>query len=89
MYVSTYNGSRRHGSTGKKILNFGNNLVILPDDMDDKTIFHQIINSNKVTNMHDILLVFTDKKKFENLNIILKNAGLNPTLYEPKCFFNF
>ena len=58
----------------------------LPNDMNDKTIFHQIINSNKVTNMHDILLVFTDKKKFENLNIILKNAGLNPTLYEPKCF---
>jgi uncharacterized protein YjgD (DUF1641 family) len=58
----------------------------LPDDMSNKTIFHQIINSNKVTNMHDILLVFTDKKKFENLNIILKNAGLNPTLYEPKCF---
>jgi type IV pilus assembly protein PilN len=58
----------------------------LPDDMNDKTIFHQIINSNKVTNMHDVLLIFTDKKKFENLNIILKNAGLNPTLYEPKCF---
>ena len=58
----------------------------LPDDMSNKTIFHQIINSNKVTNMHDVLLVFTDKKKFENLNTILKNAGLNPTLYEPKCF---
>ena len=58
----------------------------LPDDMNNKTIFHQIINSNKVTNTHDILLVFTDKEKFENLNSILKNAGLNPTLYEPKCF---
>ena len=30
----------------------------LPDDMNNKTIFHQIINSNKVTNTHDILLVF-------------------------------
>mgnify|MGYP000032310862 FL=1 len=58
----------------------------LPDDMNNKTIFHQIINSNKVTNTHDILLVFTDKEKFENLNFILKEAGLNPTLYEPKCF---
>ena len=58
----------------------------LPSDMKDMTIFHQIINSNKVTNMQDILLVFTNKKKFENLNTILKNAGLNPTLYEPKCF---
>ena len=44
----------------------------LPDDMNNKTIFHQIINSNKVTNTHDILLVFTDKEKFENLNFILK-----------------
>ena len=58
----------------------------LPSDMENMTIFHQIINSNKVTNMQDILLVFTNKKKFENLNTILKNAGLNPTLYEPKCF---
>ena len=58
----------------------------LPDDMNNKTIFHQIINSNKTANMYDVLLVFTDKEKFENLNSILKNAGLNPTLYEPKCF---
>ena len=58
----------------------------LPDDMNNKTIFHQIINSNKVTSTYDILLVFTDKEKFENLNFILKEAGLNPTLYEPKCF---
>ena len=44
----------------------------LPDDMNNKTIFHQIINSNKTANMHDVLLVFTDKEKFDNLNFILK-----------------
>ena len=53
--------------------------------LEDLSVSYQVINNNKETQMMEILLAYTPKDKIEIQNAILKSAGLNPTVFEPKC----
>ena len=53
--------------------------------LEDLSVSYQIIGTDKETQMMEILLAYTPKDKIEIQNAILKSAGLNPTVFEPKC----
>ena len=53
--------------------------------LEDISVSYHVISKDKVTEMMEILLVYTPKNNIEILNAIIKSAGLNPTLFEPKC----
>ena len=53
--------------------------------LEDLSVSYQIIGIDKETQMMEILLAYTPKVKIEIQNAILKSAGLNPTVFEPKC----
>ena len=64
---------------------FWKEFTDLPEQLDETSLSHQIIYTNKVAQQYDVLLAFCNKKKIETINKLLKEAGVNPTLYEPKC----
>ena len=53
--------------------------------LEDISVSYQIIDTDKKTQMMEILLVYTPKNNIEILNAIIKSSGLNPTVFEPKC----
>ncbi len=62
------------------------NLVQLTDNLDDYSIFHQVINRNQKDNTMDILFVASKLADINNYTTIIKNAGLNPVIIDVKCF---
>jgi len=62
------------------------NLVQLTDNLDDYSIFHQVINRNKKENTMDILFVGSKLSDINNFTSIIKNSGLNPVIIDVKCF---
>ena len=62
------------------------NLVQLTDNLDDYSIFHQVINRNQKDNTMDILFVASKLSDINNYTSIIKNAGLNPVIIDVKCF---
>ena len=54
------------------------NLVQLTDNLDDYSIFHQVINRNQKDNTMDILFVASKLADINNYVSIVKAAGLNP-----------
>ena len=54
------------------------NLVQLTDNLDDYSIFHQVINKNEKANTMDILFVASKLADINSYTTIIKNAGLNP-----------
>ena len=62
------------------------NLVQLTDNLNDYSIFHQIINRNSKTNTMDILFVASKLSDVNEYQNIVKKAGLNPVIIDVKCF---
>ena len=62
------------------------NLVQLTDNLDDYSIFHQVINRNQKENTMDILFVASKLSDINNYTSIIKKSGLNPVIIDVKCF---
>ncbi len=62
------------------------NLVQLTDNLDDYSIFHQVINRNQKENTMDILFVASKLADINNYTSIIKSSGLNPVIIDVKCF---
>ena len=62
------------------------NLVQLTDNLDDYSIFHQVINRSPKDNTMDILFVASKLTDINNYTSIIKNSGLNPVIIDVKCF---
>ena len=62
------------------------NLVQLTDNLNDYSIFHQVINRNSKTNTMDILFVASKLSDVNAFSSIVKKAGLNPVIMDVRCF---
>ena len=62
------------------------NLVQLTDNLDDYSIFHQVINRNQKDNTMDILFVASKLADINNYTSIIKQSNLNPVIIDVKCF---
>ena len=62
------------------------NLVQLTDNLDDYSIFHQVINRSEKENTMDILFVASKLTDINSYVSIVKNSGLNPVIIDVKCF---
>tara|TARA_Y100001958_G_C21174411_1_gene505535 strand:- start:47 stop:1363 length:1317 start_codon:yes stop_codon:yes gene_type:complete len=62
------------------------NLVQLTDNLDDYSIFHQVINRNQKDNTMDILFVASKLSDINSYTSIIKSSGLNPVIIDVKCF---
>ena len=62
------------------------NLVQLTDNLNDYSIFHQIINRNSKNNTMEILFVASKLSDVNAYSGIVKKAGLNPVIVDVKCF---
>ena len=62
------------------------NLVQLTDNLNDYSIFHQIINRNSKTNTMEILFVASKLADVNAYSSIAKKAGLNPVIMDVRCF---
>ena len=62
------------------------NLVQLTDNLDDYSIFHQVINRNQKENTMDILFVASKLTDINSYTSIIKYSALNPVIIDVKCF---
>ena len=62
------------------------NLVQLTDNLDDYSIFHQIISKNDKANTMDILFVASKLSDINSYTDIVKKGGLNVVIIDVKCF---
>tara|TARA_B100000963_G_scaffold33476_1_gene24838 strand:+ start:1642 stop:3354 length:1713 start_codon:yes stop_codon:yes gene_type:complete len=62
------------------------NLVQLTDNLDDYSIFHQVINRNSTENTMDILFVASKLADINSYTDIIKKGGLNAVIIDVKCF---
>ena len=62
------------------------NLVQLTDNLNDYSIFHQIINRNSKTNTMEILFVASKLSDVNSFSSIFKKANLNPVIMDVRCF---
>ena len=62
------------------------NLVQLTDNLDDYSIFHQVINRNQKDNTMDILFVASKLSDINSYTSIIKSGGLNAVIIDVKCF---
>ena len=62
------------------------NLVQLTDNLNDYSIFHQVINRNSKNNTMDILFVASKLADVNAYSSMAKKAGLNPVIMDVKCF---
>jgi len=58
------------------------NLIQLTDNLDDYSIFHQVINRSSKENTMDILFVASKLADINNYTSIIKNSGLNPVIID-------
>ena len=62
------------------------NLVQLTDNLNDYSIFHQVINRDTTANTMDILFVASKLSDINSYTDIIKKGGLNPVIIDVKCF---
>ena len=62
------------------------NLVQLTDNLNDYSIFHQVISRNSKANTMEILFVASKLSDVNAYSSIIKKAGLNPVIIDVKCF---
>jgi len=62
------------------------NLVQLTDNLDDYSIFHQVINRNQTANTMDILFVASKLADINSYTEIIKKGGMNAVIIDVKCF---
>ena len=62
------------------------NLVQLADNLNDYSVFHQVINRDSKKNTMDILFVASKLADVNAYSAIAKKSGLNPVIIDVKCF---
>ena len=62
------------------------NLVQLTDNLDDYSIFHQVINRDTTGNTMDILFVASKLADINSYTDIVERGGLNAVIIDVKCF---
>ena len=62
------------------------NVVQLPDALDQYSVFHQVITRNPKENMMDILFVASKLDDIDLYMRIVRLAGLNPVVVDVRCF---
>ena len=62
------------------------NLIQLTDNLDDYSIFHQVIDKNEKENTMDILFVASKLADINNYTSIIRKSNLNPVIIDVKCF---
>ena len=62
------------------------NLVQLTDNLNDYSVFHQIINRDTTANTMDILFVASKLSDINSYTSIIKKGGLNAVIIDVKCF---
>jgi type IV pilus assembly protein PilN len=62
------------------------NLVQLTDNLDEYSIFHQVINRNATGNTMDILFVASKLADINSYTEIIKKGGLKAVIIDVKCF---
>ena len=62
------------------------NLVQLTDNLNDYSIFHQVINRNSKNNTMEILFVASKLSDVNAFSSIAKKADLNPVIMDVRCF---
>ena len=62
------------------------NLVQLTDNLNDYSIFHQIINRDTTANTMEILFVASKLSDINSYTAIIKKGGLNAVIIDVKCF---
>ena len=58
----------------------------LSDIIDNKIFSFQPLAINDETQEQEIVICLIEREKVEKLNKILRQSGVKPTIYEPKCF---
>src|SRR5210317_61330 len=62
------------------------NLVQLGENLNDYSIFHQIINRNEKQQTMEILFVASKLSDINSYSSLVKKAGLNPVIVDVRCF---
>ena len=62
------------------------NLVQLADNLNDYSVFHQVINRDSKKNVMDILFVASKLADVNAYSALAKKAGLNPVIVDVRCF---
>tara|TARA_Y100001960_G_scaffold313481_1_gene376467 strand:+ start:1336 stop:2973 length:1638 start_codon:yes stop_codon:yes gene_type:complete len=62
------------------------NVVQLPGDIDDYSIFHQVIKRHNNENLMDLLFVASKMSDIEDYMGIVRQAGLSPVVVDVRCF---
>ena len=62
------------------------NLVQLTDNLNDYSIFHQVINKDTTANTMEILFVASKLSDINSYTAIIKKGGLNAVIIDVKCF---
>ena len=58
----------------------------LSDVIENKVFSFQPLAINEETQEQEIVICLIDREKVKKLNQILRQSGVKPTIYEPKCF---
>ena len=61
------------------------NLVQM-DDIDEYSVFHQVIERNSKKNTMEILFVASKLSDVNAYSALVKKAGLNPVIMDVRCF---
>ena len=61
-------------------------LAQITDNLDDYSIFHQVINRNSKNNTMELLFVASKLSDVNAYSSIAKKAGLNPVIMDVRCF---
>ncbi|SVB18532.1 uncharacterized protein METZ01_LOCUS171386, partial [marine metagenome] len=62
------------------------NMDILTDNLNDYSVFHQVINRNSKNNTMDILFVASKLSDVNAFSSIIKKSNLNPVIMDVRCF---
>jgi type IV pilus assembly protein PilN len=62
------------------------NLIQLSDNLNDYSIFHQVINRDTAKNLMDILFVASKLSDVNSYSALFKKSGLNPIIIDVRCF---
>ena len=62
------------------------NLVQLTDNLNDYSVFHQVINRDSKSNTMDILFVASKLSDINSFSSIVKKSSLNPVIMDVRCF---
>lgn len=68
---------------------FWSQFVDVPVNFDEEVLSYQIISSTKATLEDNVLVAITNKANVEHLYNLLRDAGVNANVFEPKCFATF